>query len=204
MKRAAAISMSLALSGCYSFSTLGRAHTVGQHHLEVFAAPEGILVATSKQLALRPIGEIGARYGVTKDVDIEARVTTLGGLLAAHVQILRGDQIEMLVAPGFVFTAPDKASFELPLATGIRLPHDNEIVIAPRLVYQLRAAVGVDHPLQYAFVGLSAGFAWRIVKHLSLMPEVATLGQLYAPPGFASNVAGTLGIQLAVGVLLDF
>jgi hypothetical protein len=54
------------------------------------------------------------------------------------------------------------------------------------------------------FVGLSAGFAWRLAKHFTVMPEIATLTQLYAPAGFATNVNNAVGMQLSLGLLFDF
>jgi hypothetical protein len=196
----------LALSGCYSFSTLGRAHTVGKGHVEVFAAPEAIVVPASGQVSVRPEGELGVRVGVADKLDLEGRATTLGGAVSAHVQLRRDPTgIDVMVNPGVQYTSPDKLALDVPLLFGINLPGDNQLVLAPRLAYQLRLDVpGIGHPLAYAFVGLSVGFAWRIVKHLTLMPEVATLSQLYAPAGFASNVANALGFQLALGVLVDF
>ncbi len=204
--RTLAIAMLALTSGCYSFSTLGRAHTVGARHVEVFAAPEALMVSTSNQVAVRPLGEAGVRVGVTNTLDLEGRVTSLGGKLAAHVQLRRDPRsIDVMIAPGVAYTAPDKLALELPLLFGINLPHDNQIVLAPRVVYQLRLAVpGFDHPVQFAFVGLSAGFAWRIVKHFTVMPEVATLTQIYAPQGFTTNVTNALGMQLSLGLLFDF
>ncbi len=208
MKRAITVALAMLTPGCYSFSTLGRAHTVGAGHVEAFLAPEAIAVPTSNQIAVRPIGEAGLRVGVARDVDVEGRVTTLGGSLAAHLQLRRDPSrfgVEAMLAPGVAFTSPDKLSFELPILFGIQLGHDNQIVIAPRAAYQLRfGAPGFDHPLAFVFLGGSLGFAWRVAKHFTLMPEISFLGQAYAEPGLASNVSNTLGMQLALGALLDF
>ncbi len=208
MMRVALAIVALASSGCYSFSTLGRAHTIGRGHVEAFAAPEALVVPTSKQVAVRPMGEIGARVGVADDVDVEGRITTLGGSLAAHVQLHRNRArfgVDAMLAPGVAFTAPDKLAFELPILIGINLPRDNQIVIAPRLAYQLRFGVpGLAHPAAFAFAGASLGFAWRVARHFTLMPEASFLGQIYAEPGFASNVSSTIGTELALGMLFDF
>ena len=56
----------------------------------------------------------------------------------------------------------------------------------------------------YFFTGLSLGFAWRIVRHFTFMPEASLLTQLYSPPGYTSNVASTAAFQLAAAVLVDF
>lgn len=198
----------LANSGCYSFTTLSRAHTIGAGHVEAFVAPEALVVPAGSQVAVRPVGEVGARIGVSDRVDLEGRVTTLGGSLAAHVQLHRDPSkfgVEAMLAPGAQFTAPDKLAFELPLIVGINVGHDDQIVLAPRLVYQLRFDTpGLPHPLGFVFMGGSAGFAWRLVRHFTLMPEASFLGQLWAEPGFSSNVTGTVGVELALGALVDF
>jgi hypothetical protein len=204
MKRLVVLLVPL-LSGCYSFTTLSRAHTIGKGHVEAFAAPEGLVVPASNGLAIRPVGEIGARVGVTDRVDLEGRVTTLGGSVATHLQLRRDPakwSWEVMLAPGVVFTSPDKLAFELPVLFGINVGNDSQIVIAPRIAYQLRFAT--MQTTSYFFAGGSLGFAWRLARHFTLMPEASFLGQLYATPGFTSNVASTVGIELAIGMLFDF
>ena len=161
------------LTGCYSFSTIGRAHTIGKGHVEAFAAPEALVVPAPGGVAVRPVGEIGARVGLTKDVDLEGRVTSLGGSFATHIQIRRD-----------------------------REPGSWEAMLAPGLAYQLR--FGSPRVTSYFFTGLSLGFAWRIVRHVTFMPEASLLTQLYAPPGYTSNVNDTAAFQLAAAFLFDF
>jgi hypothetical protein len=194
----------LLCGGCYSFSTLGRARTVGKHHVQVFAAPELLLVPDGSTAAGRPVGEAGARVGVSDAVDVEGRVTTLGLTAAAHVQVHRGERLDVLVAPGAQVTSPDKLALELPVLFGINFAHDNQLVLAPRLVYQMRFGVpGFDHPISFAFAGASVGFAWRLSRHFTFLPELAALGQIYADEGFSSNVVNTVGLQLSFGLLFD-
>jgi hypothetical protein len=45
MRRAATVAL-LALTACYSFPTMGRARTLGRGRVEVWAAPEALIVAT--------------------------------------------------------------------------------------------------------------------------------------------------------------
>ena len=199
--------LSLSLTtGCYSFSTIGRAHTIGKGHVEAFAAPEAFVVPSKNGVAVRPVGEIGARVGVTENVDLEGRVTTLGGSFATHIQLRRDRQPgswEAMLAPGLVYTSPDKLAFELPVVFGVNVDkRDDQFVIAPRLTYQLR--FGSPEVTSYFFAGLSLGFAWRVVRHLTLMPEASLLTQLYSPPGYTSNTASTAAFQLAAAMLFDF
>lgn len=207
--RFAALGVVIAYStGCYSSTTLGRAHTVGAKHVEIFGAAEALLVPGSGHGVLtRPVGQVGVRYGVTDRVDLEGRITTFGGNLATRIQLRRGAPrfgIDAMLTPGIAFTAPDKLAFELPVVLGLNLPHDNQLVLAPRLVHQLRFTSGLPRPVHFLFVGLSTGFAWRIAPHVSLFPEVALLTQAFAETGFSSNVSGTVSVQAAAGILLDF
>lgn len=194
------------LTGCYSFTTIGRAHTIGKGHVEAFAAPEALVVPAPGGVAVRPVGEIGARVGVTDNVDLEGRVTSLGGSIATHIQIRRDREPgswEAMLAPGIAYTATDKLAFELPIVFGVNVDkRDDQLVIAPRLAYQLR--FGSPQVTSYFFTGLSLGFAWRIVRHFTFMPEASLLTQLYSPPGYTSNVASTAAFQLAAAVLVDF
>jgi hypothetical protein len=202
----ALIVLSLSMTRCYSFTTLGRAHTIGKGHVEAFAAPEALVVPAPGGVAARPVGEIGARIGVTDNVDLEGRVTSLGGSFATHVQLRRDREPgswEAMLAPGVAYTAPDKLAFELPIVLGVNVDkRDDQLVIAPRIAYQLR--FGSPQVTSYFFAGLSLGFAWRVVRHVSLMPEASLLTQLYSPPGYTSNVASTAAFQLAAAILVDF
>lgn len=202
MKRAL-LAFAPLLAGCYSFSTLSRAHTVGAGRVEAFVAPEALAIPARDEVAVRPVAEAGVRVGLTDRLDLEARATTLGGTLAAHVQLRRDPSrfgFEAMLAPGVQYTDPDKLAIELPLVLGLNVGHDDQIVLAPRVVYQAR----VDVPASFVFVGGSIGFAWRVARHVTFLPEASFLGQVWSEPGFTSNVAGTVGMQLALATLLDF
>ena len=80
----------LVVAGCYSFTVACRARTVTRGHLELFAAPgvSGIAVVDADP-NLRPRLSIGARYGVTDAVELDARVGDSGGSIATRVQLVR-------------------------------------------------------------------------------------------------------------------
>jgi len=198
----------LSCSGCYSFSTLGRARTLDEGKLELFGAPEGLAITNGKELAIRPVGELGARYGLTDRVELDGRLTTLGVTLGPRVQLLRSPSkecgVDVALAPAFAFTSPDKLAVELPLQVGINFRGEHQLVFAPRAVYQARVDVpGSDHPVSFVLLGGSVGFVWQFSKHVALMPELSVLAQAYAEPGYSSNVGGGLGIQGALGLLID-
>lgn len=197
----------LALGGCYSFSTLGRARTVDEGRFEVWGAPAALVVATDSGASIRPVGELGLRYGATRDLELDLRVTTLGVTAGPRIQLVRSpdphEGVDVLMAPALAYTAQDKLALELPLLVGIDLG-EHQLVIAPRLVYQMRlGAPGTAQPTSFLYAGASVGFVAQLDAHVALMPEVALLGQLYADPGFASNVADALGIQASIGLLVD-
>jgi hypothetical protein len=196
------------MSGCYSFSTLGRARIVEPHQIEIFGAPAALIQAVSNGAAVRPGGDVGVRYGLDQRWELDGRITTLGATVGPRIQLLRSANpnsgFDLLIAPALAYTYPDKFALELPLLLGWNVGKGDQIVVAPRLVYQARFSDdGVSYPLSYAFAGGSVGFAWKVSRHFTLMPEVSFLTQLYSQPGFSSNLEGTLGIQASAGVLLD-
>src|SRR6185295_19925777 len=89
VRACAAILACLLLTGCYSFSTLARARTLAARHVEVWAAPEALIVATGSGAAIRPIVEGGVRYGLTDVVELDGRLSTFGVTLGPRVQLVR-------------------------------------------------------------------------------------------------------------------
>jgi hypothetical protein len=198
----------LTLGACYSFSTLGRARIVEPHHIELFGAPAALVQAVASGASVRPVGDLGIRYGLDGRWELDGRITTLGGTAGPRIQLLRSADpssgFDLLLAPAIAYTYPDKLALEVPLAVGWNVGRGDQLVLAPRLVYQMRLGnEGVSYPLSYLFAGASVGFAWKLSPHWTLLPEVSFLTELYSQPGFSSNLEGTLGIQASAGVLFD-
>jgi hypothetical protein len=203
------VATAVALSGCYTFSTLGRARIVEPEHVELWGAPQALVVATSSGAGVRPIAGGGVRYGLSRVVELDGSASTSGFTLGTRLQLHRSPSeisgVDLALAPELVFTWPDKLAADLPVLFGLNLPGRNQLVLSARVAYQQQYGVGsVPHPVNFAYFGSSIGFVWQVGDHLALVPEVALLTQLYADPGFSSNVAGALGIQTGVGVLYDF
>jgi hypothetical protein len=206
--RLAALIGALALSGCYSFSTLGRARIVDPHQMEIFGAPTALIQAVSNGAAVRPAGDLGVRYGLDERWELDGRLTTLGATVGPRIQLLRSPDpssgFDVLIAPALAYTYPDKFALEVPLLLGWNVGKGDQIILGPRLVYQTRFSNdGVAYPLSYVFAGGSVGFAWKVSRHFTLLPEVSFLTQIYSQPGFSSDLEGTLGIQASAGVLFD-
>jgi hypothetical protein len=187
---------------------MGRARIVEPEHVEVWAAPEALVIATSTGAGIRPLGEVGLRYGLTSFVELDGRVGTFGASIGPRLQLLRSPSaarlVDIALAPALAFTWPDKLAEELPVLIGFNLPGRHQIVVSWRLATQQHYGVGgIPRPVNFVYMGGSLGFAWQIMQHFALMPEVAVLSQVYADPGFSSNVAGAFGIQWGIGVLWD-
>jgi len=195
------------LSGCYSFSNLGRARTLDQGRVEVWGAPEAIVVATDTGASVRPIGEVGVRYGITDDVEFDARITTLGVTVGPRLQLHRspdpGSGFDVALAPSLAYTYPERLALELPLVVGLNLG-EHQLVLAPRVAYQVRLDVpNVPGPVSFVYVGGALGLALRLTPNLTLMPEVAMNTEVYADRGFSSNVSGGVGLQGSLGLLVE-
>lgn len=204
----------VALAGCYSFPTMGRARVVDRGHLQVWAAPEALVVATpggdgqEAGGSVRPVVEAGARYGATERIELDAHVGTFGLAAGPRIQLVRSADAEagfdLLVAPALVYTMLNKPAVELPLVAGWNLRGRHQLVASARLVYQQHWGVdGVAGPLHFAYAGGSLGFVWQLWDHVALVPEVAVLTELWAQPGFTSELPNALGIQAGIGVLWD-
>ncbi len=208
VKRVTAIVlMGLLASACMSFSTLGRARVVEVGRVQIYGAPEALVVATDSGASIRPIAEVGVRVGVTPELELGARVTTLGLTLGARTQLHRSPDprsgVDVLLAPALAYTVQDKLALEAPVLIGINLG-DHQLVVAPRVTYQMRLAVpGQAAPASYLYLGVSVGLVIRLDDHVALMPEIAALGQVYADPGYASSLSSALGLQGSIGLLVD-
>lgn len=193
------------LGGCYSFSTLGRARIVEPGRVQVYGAAEALAVAAHAGTSIRPTGEVGVRVGVTRELELGARLTFVGLTGSARVQLLRASEtrgLNVLIAPGLAYTAMDRLALELPLAVGVEIG-EHEIVLAPRLVYQARLGMPTDAFVSFVYVGGSVGVVLQLDDHVAVVTEAAALGPLYADPGYGSNLADAIGLQLALGLLVD-
>jgi hypothetical protein len=210
----AALALALALAGCYSFPTMGRARTVERGKLELWVVPDALVVVTGggamQELgaSTRPVIVGGARYGLGDSIDLDVRAWTAGFSAGPRVQLVRAPTpergVDIAVAPALALTFPDKPSIELPVLVGWNLRGRHQIVASARVVYQQRyGAGGVSGPIGFAYAGGSIGFVWQVARRIALVPEIAVLAQLYAPPGFASELPNALAIQTGVGILWD-
>ena len=57
--------------------------------------------------------------------------------------------------------------------------------------------------MSFLYVGASIGIVIRLDDHVALMPEIAALAQVYADPGYASNLLDAVGLTGSIGLLVD-
>ena len=213
MKRLAALACALTglagTSGCYSFTVMGRAHTVAPGHLELLAAAGagGVAVIDASQ-NVEPRFEIGARYGVASFADVGLVVDESGAVANVRLQALRAPPgtlgFEVLAAPGVSYTYPEKLSVEFPVLLGLSFRSGNELVLAPRVVELLDFGDGdIGQPAEFVFVGGSIEYVWQLWKRVALVPELGVLFNVYSEPGFSTFTAAGPALQVAVGVLWD-
>jgi hypothetical protein len=183
-------------------------HVVDRGHLEVWGAPEALVVATpggdgqESGGSVRPMVEAGVRYGVTERIEVDGHVGTFGIAAGTRVQLVRS-RFDLLVAPALVYTLLDKPALELPVVAGWNLGR-HQLIASARVVYQQHWGVGgVSGPVHFAYVGGSLGFAYQVSEHFALVPELALLTELYAQPGFTSELPNAIGIQAGIGILWD-
>lgn len=202
------------LAGCYAYPTMGRARLVAPHHVELWAAPEALVVATpggamqQAGASSRPIVEAGVRYGLADRVELAAHAGTFGIAAGPRIQLLRSADpthgVDVAIAPELAFTLPDKPAADVPVLVGWNLPGGHQLVASARVVYQQHWGVGgVSGPVHFAYAGGSVGFVWQAFAHVALVPEVAFLTQIYAEPGFTSDLTHAIGLEAGVGVLWD-
>ncbi len=194
-------------SGCASFSNIGRARTLDPGRVEIFAAPEAYAVMSEAGASVRPIAEAGVRVGATREVELDARVSTLGVSLGPRVQLHRsedpGSGVDVAIAPSLSWTYVDKLGLDTALIVGVNLG-EHQLVLSARLAYQMRFGVGGQSaPLGFLYAGGSIGVALRVDPHLFIMPELAVLTQLSAEPGFSSNLERAVGAQASLAFLID-
>ena len=69
------------LDGCYSFTTLGRARTIGRHEIQAFAAPEALAPPVEGPATPAPVPADGP--AAERREAIERTIARLEGLLSA-------------------------------------------------------------------------------------------------------------------------
>ena len=206
------------LGGCVTVGNFQRAETLGKGGWEVgiessaygLPAPEGSQVV--------PMLGISVRGGVTRRFDLGGRVSSGAAELQGKVQLTppRGDgPVIVSLAPtvggsgiGFGGYSVGLVYGQLPVLVGIPIG-ESELTFSPKFVVAT-AFSGSDELSGTATrlgVGAGVGFAARVTKKLTLVPEVSALpkGRVIGSAAVADEVdlmSNTLVYQAGLGILI--
>ncbi len=178
----------VAASSCITVGNVQKAETLGKGRFQ-FGLEPGAVAYTATNAGVTggalPHVDLAARYGVSENVDLGARLGGSGIEFQGKFQFTRpeiGSGLVGSVAPtiGGIFVAAAGASIgivniNLPVLLGYHFAGGSELVFGPRLhaVALLGSAPGGSGGGIVAGPGASLGFAWQISEGFALMPEVS-------------------------------
>lgn len=219
-QRRAAVGIGLAsmiASGC-SIATLGTALPIDKGTSQVIVAPSAIRVNLSGKPYTGPQVEVGGRYGLSKSVDIGARLWLPGYVVDSRIALRRAPNrargLDIGLQPGVSYlyipggeadSSPlHIASASLPLLLGWNLGEGRQLVVAPKLIDVVSFSGSVNGKAANLLTGaVTVGFIWPLSRNFALAPEVG-LGKLLlgSVQGFGSDLwmSGMSG-QVSLGFL---
>lgn len=207
------------LSGC-SIATLGTALPIDPGTTQIVVAPAVVRVSMSGKPYTGPQVELGGRYGISKNVDIGARVwlPMPGYAIDSRIALRRSEDrawgFDMGLQPGasYIYVPGGEAdssplhvaSATLPLLLGWNMGEGRQLVVAPKLVDVLTASGSTDGKVANLLtVATTVGFIWPLTANFSLAPEIG-IGKLVmgTVEGFGSDwwMSGVSG-QISIGML---
>lgn len=196
------------LGGCAPLATRQTTEPAAKGHFQGSVGVDGILFRDTHGASTTPSGMLGlgARYGVSEDVDVGLRLYTLGVEASMKWRIVNG-RVSIAVAPGVaIAVTPEsalttKATYvyaELPAIVGTRLTESASLNLGPKLLWGMYRPYsgGAAHGLLVGgFVNLDA----RVGRGVHVLPELG----FYGTAAGEVPVRGVTG-QLGCGVLKDF
>lgn len=209
-----------AFGGGCSIATLGTALPIDQGTSQIVVAPSVVRVALSGKPYTGPQVELGGRYGLSKNVDIGARIwlPLPGYSLDTRIALRRSEDRErgfdiglqpgasyIYVPGGEADSSPlHIASVTVPLLLGWNLGGGKQLVVAPKFIDVLSASSSADgKAANLLTVATTVGFIWPLTSNFSIVPEVG-FGKLLlgTVEGFGSDLwmSGVSG-QLSIGLL---
>jgi len=208
-------------SGCATYTTLGSARTIDEGTSQLYVAPELSRTKRFGKPLFSPQLELGARYGLTEDVELGLRLWLPNASLGAKVQLHRSpsehEGFDLALEPsvgylgGFSGTATGEGdtlhvlTFGLPVLAGWNVGGGHQLVGSLRVIDQVWT--GTDDSTMTAnlvFLGGSVGFVFLATEGLRLVPEVGVgFPVVQTLSGFGSDV-GFDGLSGQVGLAVLF
>jgi hypothetical protein len=212
-----ALTCSLWLS-CAPLSAVQRASTLGAGKTQLSfeaSAYSGIAPSTPpkrweflppKTNATLPSAAVAFRGGVMDSFDLGLRLSMEVAELQTKLLLVELTDPNLVVSIAPALSAPmpmgyaHSVNLAVPMLFGFRQAGDHELVIGTRF----QAAFDVRSPAADAALGASLGYARRVSKELTLMPEVA----VFVPfPAANPSVSGAfiggndVAVQFVLGIL---
>ena len=211
-------------AGCPSFTTMGSARTLPARHVQAWLAPGYTTLhdfqrdsGSHEPVAIAlPNVEVGARLGVTDEVEVGGKLWLYGAELDGKFAILRParpeDGVAVSVAPGVSHMRLDAGSgttsasytwIHLPVLVGFPLEGGSELTLGPRISDLIVTGGGTTQGA--IWVGGSVGLAWRLGPWFRLLPEVSMaypVAGLGTPTGTALDLKPRGAVtQVGLGLL---
>jgi hypothetical protein len=205
MTRAALVFASIALAGCTSLTTLGRARTIPEGRFEIAVAPGLVGAFSDRQVGVLPRIEAQLAYGATREVELDLKVWYAGIAAGTRLQLVRSasenDGFDLAFAPVLAYQPADKIAIDLPLLGGWNVGGASQLVLGIRPSYVMwLGAGGLDRPVSFLFLGGTLGFVWQIDPAIALLSELAVSGAVFHERGFGTPGGGGAMIQLSLGI----
>lgn len=218
---AAAASSLFLLYGCPSTSTLKSARTLDKGKLRFAVAPEYSVFSLGGEPLQNPQIELAARYGLTDNIEIGAKLWLPGLQADVKYALLRSEDMnsgwDLSINPGFGYiggisgTATGEGSdlhvltFYLPFLAGYNIGGGNQIVLGPKLINQTwLTSDDSSETINLLYAGSSFGFVWKYSDGVRLIPEVSFgIPVLRTLTGVGTDASAS-GILFQAGVAVEF
>lgn len=209
------------LSACPSTSTLKSARTLDEGRMRFAIAPEFQSFSLGGAPLRKPQLELAARYGLTDNIEIGAKIWLPGLEADVKYALSRSEDgnsgWDLSIDPGLGYvggisgTATGEGSelhvwtFYLPLLIGYNLGGGNQIVVGPKLIDQIwLTADDEGATINILFLGTSLGFVYQVMDGFRVIPEVSFgVPVLRSLSGVGTDVSAS-GLLLQAGVAFEF
>jgi len=209
------------LSAC-SFSTYGTARPVDEGTTQFFVAPAVTRMARGGKPLVTPQLEMGARHGLSEDLEVGAKLWLPGVAADLKVRLLDGTDpdgmgFDLSLNPSFSWLGGLAGSdyeegntlhivtVTLPVLMGWDVGQGHQLVIGPRVVEQVWTGTGTtDLTANIVYVGTSVGFAWKASDDLRIIPEVSVVAPVVQSLSDFGTDFGLGGTGLQFGVAFAF
>jgi hypothetical protein len=195
--------VTVAASGCLSLTTFQTADTNGRGKLQMALEGSSTGITTPSGSVSIPTSNVAARYGVTDNVDIGARVGTVGGELMAKVRLSGAPgQLSLALAPsvgGISLGGASLLSAQLPVLVGVPLGQ-HQLVLSPKVHIYRASAIGdttsengttqVTASASLISAGTGVALALKLGESLRIVPELSVIYPLMVT-GSASDGSTT-------------